>query len=438
MADQRPVPESARPEIETVFRREAARLISVLTRIFGPPNLELAEDVVQEAFVAALEVWSERGVPDNPGAWLLSTARNRAIDAIRRERTRTKFAADLAMFLDSEWTLASTVREAFESEGLRDDQLRMIFMCCHPSLSPENRLTLVLKALCGLSVAAIARALLTNESTINKRLYRTRRSLEGVEFTLPSPAELPAARETVHAAMYLLFNEGFLSTGVEPILVELCGNALAMTRLLAGDATLANSETLSLLALMCFNSARLASRLDGDGRLVPLDRQDRSLWSRDLIRQGYGWLARSGAGDDAGPSRYQLEAAIAARHCSANTFPETDWASICKLYDRLLEVAPSGLMALNRAVAISYRDGPAAAIPLVEALRDDDTVANSHSFSAVLANLHARAGSPEPARRFLAEALDRAPTGHERELIQMQVERARARESRSPDRSRID
>ena len=212
---------------------------------------------MQEAFVAALEVWSERGIPETPGAWLLSTARNRAIDAIRRERTRTKFAADLAMFLDSEWTLASTVRDAFESEGLRDDQLRMIFMCCHPSLSPENRLTLVLKVLCGLSVPAIARALLTNESTINKRLYRTRRSLEGVEFRLPSPAELPAARETVHAAMYLLFNEGFLSTGEQPILVELCGNALAMTRLLAGDASLANGETLSLLALMCFNSARL-------------------------------------------------------------------------------------------------------------------------------------------------------------------------------------
>jgi RNA polymerase sigma factor (sigma-70 family) len=424
MADQRPAAESARKEIEAIFRREAARLISVLTRIFGPPNLELAEDVVQEAFVAALEVWSEKGIPDNPGAWLLSTARNRAIDAIRRERTRTKFAADLAVFLDGEWTLASTVREAFRSDSMRDDQLRMIFMCCHPSLSPENRLTLVLKTLCGLSVPAIARALLTNESTVNKRLYRTRRGLEGVEFRLPTMAELPAARETVHAAMYLLFNEGFLSTAEQPILVELCANALAMTRLLADDASLASEETMALLALMCFNSARLESRLDAAGRLVPLDRQDRTLWDRDMIRQGYAWLARTGPGDVDGPSRYQLEAAIAARHCSARTFAATDWVSICRLYDRLLQVAPSGLMALNRAVAISYRDGPASAIPLVEALRDDPSVANSHGFSAVLANLHARAGSPGPARRFLEEALDRAPTAHERDLIALQIERA--------------
>jgi RNA polymerase sigma-70 factor (ECF subfamily) len=161
---------AAQAEIETVFRREAGRLISVLTRIFGPHNLALAEDVVQEAFVAALEVWSDRGVPDNPPAWLLSTARNRAIDAIRRERTRRTFAPDLAIYLDSEWTLASTVGEAFGADGIRDDQLRMLFMCCHRALTPESRLTLMLKALCGLSVPAIARALLSSESTTNKRL----------------------------------------------------------------------------------------------------------------------------------------------------------------------------------------------------------------------------------------------------------------------------
>lgn len=416
--------ESTRSEIEAIFRREAARLISVLTRIFGPPNLELAEDVVQEAFVAALASWSEHGVPDNPAAWLLSTARNRAIDAIRRERTRTKFAPDLAMHLDSEWTLTSTVKEAFEPDAIRDDQLRMIFMCCHPSITAESRLTLVLKALCGLSVPAIARALLTTESTINKRLYRTRRRLEGVEFRLPTPSELPAARDTVHAALYLLFNEGYLSTEEEPILVELCANALALTRLLADDDALASSETRALLALMFFNSARLASRLDSAGRIVPLDRQERTCWDRDSIYRGFAWLARSLESGTGEPTRYQLEAAIAARHCSATTFAATDWNSICKLYDRLLDVAPSGLVALNRAVAISYRDGPAAAIPLAEALREDDSVASSHSLAAVLANLYARAGSVEPARRYLAQALELTRTEHERALITLQVERA--------------
>jgi RNA polymerase sigma-70 factor (ECF subfamily) len=424
MSDRSVTTDSTRSEIEAIFRRESARLISVLTRIFGPPNLELAEDVVQEAFMAALEVWSERGIPANPAGWLLSTARNRAIDAIRRERTRTKFAPDLAVYLDSEWTLARTVTEAFEGDAVRDHQLRMIFMCCHPSITPENRLTLVLKALCGLSVPAIARALLTTESTIDKRLYRTRRRLEGVEFRMPAIGDLPDARATVHAAMYLLFNEGFMSTGEQPILVEPCGNALAMTRLLAGDRTIASADTLALLAVMHFNSARLESRLDAAGGLVPLARQDRSRWDRASIREGFTWLARSLAMESANPPRYQLEAAIAARHCSAGTFDDTDWNSICNLYDRLIEAEPTGPIALNRAVAISWRDGPASAIPLVEGLREDPSLARTHTLSAVLANLHARAGSTEPARRHLAEALDRTRTGHERALIIRQIERA--------------
>lgn len=429
MSEPAPPSGSTRAEIELIFRREAARLISVLTRIFGPRNLELAEDVVQEAFVSALEVWSEQGVPANPAAWLLSTARNRAIDAVRRERTRTKFAPDLAVWLDSEWTLARTIGEAFEPDSIRDDQLRMIFMCCHPSLTAENRLTLVLRTLCGLSVPAIARALLTTEATINKRLYRTRRRLEGVEFSLPETDELPAARDTVHAALYLLFNEGFLSTGEQPILAELCGNALALTRLLASDDALASSETRALLALMYFNGARIESRLDESGMLVPLDRQDRSRWDGAAVNEGFRWLERSLSSHDGEPTRYHLEAAIAARHCSAATFEATDWNSICNLYDRLFEVEPTGPIALNRAVAISYRDGPAAAIPIVEAMRDDETMGGGHGIPAVLAHLYARAGSEEPARRHLAEALDRTPTPHERALIAQQIERA----SEKPD-----
>jgi RNA polymerase sigma-70 factor (ECF subfamily) len=425
MSEKRNRTPTLQSQIETIFRSETARLISVLTRIFGPHNLALAEDVVQEAFVSALEVWSVRGIPDNPAAWLLSTARNRAIDAIRRERTRRTFAPDLAVYLDSEWTVARTVNDAFEPDGIRDDQLRMLFMCCHGSLTPESQLTLVLRALCGLTIPAIARALLARESTIQQRLYRARRRLEGVQFVLPSPEELPAARDTVHAALYLLFNEGFLSTGEEPIMAELCDTALSLTRLLAADEAIASEETSALLALMCFNHARLASRLDDEGRLVPLDWQDRTLWDRTRINEGFSLLALTLRGNSEGATRYHLEAAIAARHCSANTFTDTDWNSICRLYDRLLEVAPSGLVMLNRAVAISYRDGAAAAIPLVEALRADESLARGHIVAAVLANLYARAGSTEPAQRMLAVALERSPTEHERALIALQVERAR-------------
>lgn len=408
--------------IETLFRRESGRLISVLIRLLGPQNLGLAEDVVQEAFVAALKDWQQHGIPDNPPAWLLTAARRRAIDAIRRERTRRTFAADLAKFLDSEWTLATTVDEAFSETFIKDDQLRMIFMCCHPSLPPESRLTLILKTLCGLSVAAIARALLTTEATINKRLYRTRVTLRGVQFEIPSPDDLPDARETVHTALYLLFNEGHLSTAETPILRELCRDAMQLTQLLADDAVIATSDTLALLGLMCFNAARLESRLDADGRLVPLDQQDRSRWNQTLIQQGYHCLVRSSRMGESYASRFHLEAAIAARHCSAPSFADTDWVSICHLYDRLLEVAATPMVVLNRAVAMSYRDGPEAAIPIVEAVHQADDLPHSHVVAAVLAHLHARAGSTDRVQPLLDEALRRARTPHERELIARQID----------------
>ena len=411
--------------IDTLFRRESGRLIAVLMRLLGPQNMQLAEDVVQEAFVAAMRDWEANGVPENPPAWLLTAARRRAIDAIRRERTRRTFAADVAKFLDSEWTLATTVNEAFDERLIKDDQLRMIFMCCHPTLSPENRITLILKTLCGLSVPAIARALLTNEATVNKRLYRTRMTLRGVQFELPSTDDLPAARDTVHTALYLLFNEGYFSTTEQPILRELCRDAMNLTQLLAEHPAIATSDTIALIALMCFNAARLESRLDAEGRVVPLDEQDRSHWDRKLIEMGYRYLARSTEMDAVAASRYHLEAAIAARHCSAKSFEKTDWVSICHLYDRLLEISPSPMVALNRAVAVSYRDGAAAAIPLVESLHGDSALPHNHVVAAVLANLYTRAGAPERARPFLDRALSTARTEHERALISRQIARAR-------------
>jgi RNA polymerase sigma-70 factor (ECF subfamily) len=412
-------------ELETLFRRESGRLISVLTRVLGPGNLELAEDVMQESFVAAMRDWAQHGVPDNPSGWLFTTARNRAIDAIRRERTRRTFAADLAMYLDSEWTLAQTVDEAFGENWIKDDQLRMIFMCCQPMLPVESRVTLILKTLCGLSVPAIARALLTTESTINKRLYRIRQSLRNVRFDLPPEAERPAALDTVHTALYLLFNEGSLSTGEKPMLRELCRDAMLLAQLLVDESSLANSQTVALLALMCFAAARFDARIDEDGRLVPLDQQDRARWDRALIGRGYHYLARSSAMEAVAASRFHLEAAIAARHCEAATFEQTDWPSICSLYDRLLDIDRSPMVELNRAVALSFRDGPQAAIPIVEAIRLAGRLPHSHAVAAVLANLYARAGVEERARRFLSEALERARTPHERELIALQIKRAR-------------
>lgn len=417
------MPEAIPAQIEVLFRRESGRLISVLTRILGPGNLGFAEDVMQDAFVAAMRDWVRRGVPENPSAWLFAAARNRAIDAIRRERTRRTFAADLAMYLDSEWTLAQTVGEAFGENCIKDDQLRMIFMCCHPKLPVENQVMLILKTLCGLSVPAVARALLSTESTINKRLYRTRQALRDVRFELPAESERPAALDIVHTALYLLFNEGYLSTGEKPILRELCRDAMLLAQLLADESSFANSQTVALLAIMCFSAARLEARVDDDGRLVPLDCQDRSRWDRSLIRQGYAYLARSSTMEALAATPFHLEAAIAARHCEAATFDQTDWRSICSLYDRLLEINRSPMVELNRAVAISFRDGPHVAIPIVEDIRAAGRIPHSHAVAAVLANLYTRAGSEEPARRFLNEALARARTPHERDLIALQIGR---------------
>ncbi|MEN8145761.1 MAG: sigma-70 family RNA polymerase sigma factor [Gemmatimonadota bacterium] len=412
-----PMDESLSAQIEFLVRRESARLISVLTRILGPQNLELAEDVLQESFMSAMEVWSTQGIPDNPPGWLLTTARNRAIDAIRRERTRATFAPDLALFLEGEWTLTRAVDHAFEEDWARDDQLRMIFMCCHPRLAPENRLPLILKTMCGLSVPAIARALLTTESTINKRLYRTRRALKGVEFLLPSPEELPGALETVHTVLYLLFNEGSFSTTEVPILREMCRDAISLTQLLVDEPQMSNGNTVALLALMCFAAARFDSRVDESGQPIPLDEQNRTLWDQALIRRGLGLLNRSSQRAAGLASRYHLEAAIAARHCGAKTFGATDWHSICNLYDRLLEVYPSPLTRLNRAVAISYRGAPEDAIPIVEQLRGTDQLPHSNVVAAVLANLYARAGDGETASRFREVALAQANSPHERRMI---------------------
>lgn len=408
--------------VEALFRRESVRLISVLTRILGPSNLELAEDVVQESFMAALASWADGGVPENPEAWLLTTARNRAVDAIRRERTRRTFAPDLAIYLDSEWTLSRTVDEAFREDWIRDDQLRMIFMCCAPQIAPENRLPLILKTLCGLSVPAIARGLLTSEATINKRLYRTRRALEGHDFQLPSPEDLPTVLPTVHTALYLLFSEGFFSSGSgAPIREEFCRDAMSLTRLLVDAPEVSNSDTVALMALMCFTAARLEARLDGDGQLVPLDRQDRSRWNRGLISAGFEYLARSSNMEAIRASRFHIEAAIAARHSSAGSFESTDWKSICNLYDRLVAVSPGAMTQLSRAVAISFRDGPEAALSIVEEMQEDQALPHSHVVAAALANLYGRAGRTADAARWLEAALVLVPSEHERRLIELQV-----------------
>ena len=412
--------------IEAIFLRESVRLTGALTRLLGPRNLELAEDVVQEAFARALEVWPDQGLPDKPGAWLMRTARNRAIDAIRRERSRRHFDDDVARLFDSDWSLGPTVEQALADERLEDDELTMIFMCCAIEGPAEDRIALMLRTLCGMRVRAIARALLTTEAAMHKRLLRTRKRLRGVPFRMPKESERPEALRAVHAALYLLFNEGYLSSSGAPIQIELCRSAMFLARLLLDHPDHATSATHALLALMCFHAARFEGRTDAEGALVPLDLQDRSGWDPRLLAIAERSLRRAQAGGRV--TRYHLEAEIAAHHCRAQSFEATDWRAICALHDRLAELHRSPVAALNRAIAYAYRDGPAAGIAMVHAL-EPGTPARRAQTSAVLALLHARAGHRDEAERFRQVALEAAPTAHERALLEQQLVRAMPREA---------
>ncbi len=410
--------------IASVFMRESVRLTGMLTRLLGPQNVELAEDVVQEAFLAASKRWSVTGVPQNPAGWLMRTARNRAIDAIRRERKRRHFPEDVASLLGEEAARSSFDNYALDEDPLHDDTLTMIFLCCGIDVSADQRITLILKSLCGMRVSAIARALLTTEATVKKRLVRVRRHVRGKSFALPAHEDVPHALRTVHMALYLLFNEGYLSTSGDPIQHDVCRHAMFLTRHLTDAADYSDASTHALLALMCFHAARYVSRMGDDGALIPIDQQDRASWDRALLVAGFNSLQRARNMDSGHSTRYMLEAAIAAQHCAARSFEETNWTMVCRLYDRLMHVQGSPITALNRAVAMSYRDGPAEAIKLVSSIRAASKNGYNGRADAVLAHLYARLGDGTNAERHLAAALSETNAEHERNLLKRQIARA--------------
>jgi len=390
---------------EHLFRREAGRLAAALTRIFGVHNLALAEDVVQDAFCRALEVWKVRGVPENPSGWLMAVARNRALDIIRRERTARTFAPELARLLESEWTLAPAVDEAFGLSTIRDEQLRMMFSCCHPRLPGETQVALVLNILCGFGAGEIANAFLAGRAAVEKRLSRGKRILASTRrlFDL-SNAEFGSRLSTVHRALYLLFNEGYHSVSAEAaVRVDLCNEALRLTLLLLEAPDARQPETYALGALMCLQAARLPARLDAAGDLNSLLDQDRRRWDAQLIADGLGLLDRSACG--ATVSTYHLEAAIAAAHVTAPDVDQTDWGAIVLLYDRLMMVAGSPVVALNRAIAIGQRDGPERGLEELSAIVDSARLARYPFYPAAIAEFELRRGrGMEASQQFAAAA----------------------------------
>jgi len=411
--------------IDAVWRMESARVIAGLVRIVR--DVGLAEELAQDALVAALEKWPEDGVPDNPGAWLMTTARNRAIDRLRHLKLREEKHLQVAWELEQMQEEAARRHEQLLDDAVGDDVLRLMFIACHPVLPQESRVALTLRLLGGLETGEIARAFLANEATVAQRIVRAKRTLAeaGVPFEIPRREELPERLAAVLGVIYLVFNEGYAATaGDDWIRPALCEEAMRLGRVLAGLMP-HEAEVHGLVALMELQASRLHARTTPDGRPVLLMDQDRSRWDRLLIGRGLAALERAERlADPRGP--YTLQAAIAACHARALTAAETDWARIVALYDALLRCLPSPVVALNRAVAVSMAAGPEAALPLVDALLDEPKLSSYHPLPSVRGDLLFRLGRLHEARAEFERAAAMTGNARERGLLLARAARCHA------------
>jgi RNA polymerase sigma-70 factor (ECF subfamily) len=402
------------------FRHEHGRLVAMLSRRVGIHRLEAVEDAVQFALLAALEAWPRAAVPDNPSAWLYRVAHNHFVG---EERSRARRGALLGQ--DAEPTPeAASDPPAFLGGDVRDELLQMLFVCCDDALPAESQIVLALKTLCGFEVREIAERLFTTEANVYKRLGRARSRLAEASYDSDFTIEELAARlPAVRSVLYTLFTEGYLSTHADGALRrELCDEATRLTEILAEHPATAVPETFALLALMHLHSARMAARQDGSGGLLLLEEQDRSRWDQDEICIGLSWLARAAEGNVF--SRYHAEAGIAAEHCMAASLADTRWERIVELHSQLNQVSPSPIHALNRAVAIGECRGPAQALAEIEGLEPPSWLEGSHLWSAVLADLHARCGHAELARRYREAALSAAPSDPIRAALERRLTNA--------------
>ena len=402
----------AREAAERVYREESRRVFATLVRLLG--DFDLAEEALHDAFRAALEQWPREGVPDNPRAWLVSAGRFKAIDGIRR---RARFTAmdDVAELVE-----AIPDEAAAEAESIEDDRLRLIFTCCHPTLAPDAQVALTLREVCGLTTEEIAQAYLSAAPTLAQRIVRAKAKIREarIPYQVPEPDELPERLESVLRVVYLVFNEGYLaSSGGSLTRVDLSSEAIRLGRLLC--ELLPEPEVMGLLALMLLQESRRATRSSPTGDIVLLEDQDRSQWNRAEIAEGSALVARAFASRRAGP--YALQAAIAAVHAEAPTPQATDWAEIVGLYDVLLQVQPSPVVELNRAVAVAMRDGPAAGLAIVDALLARGELADYHLAHAARADLCRRLEQSAEARRSYERALALARQEPERRFLERRL-----------------
>jgi RNA polymerase sigma-70 factor (ECF subfamily) len=415
-ADGRPI---GPDEIAEVFRSEAGRALATVARLTG--DIGRAEDAVQEAFVVALQRWPATGWPVAPGAWITTVARNRALDVLRREthRPQREEAATRA-------SLARLESSPSIVHPVADDQLQLMFTCCHPALSAEARVSLTLRLVCGLSVVEIARALLQSDDAVARRLHRAKGKIRdaAIPLRVPPPELLPERVPAVLECVYLTFSEGYAATAGDALVRhELCDEGVRLARLLV-DLLPGDAGAEALLALVLLQDSRRSARFDADGRLVLLADQDRATWDREMITDGLGWLDRSAAHGtrSAGAASFLLQAAIAAEHARAPNWESTDWTAIVHHYDELARLTGSPVVLVNRAVAVSFADGPAVAAPLLDELAGDPRLAGSHTVHAARADVRRRLGQHADAAALYRTALQLAATAPEREFLQRRLD----------------
>ncbi len=401
--------------IETLYRCESGRILATLVRLLG--DLDLAEEAMHEAFAAALSLWPRSGVPGNPRPWLISTARFKAIDTLRRRARFDASQDELTRYLEAQWDSAERSKE---EDSLEDDRLRLIFTCCHPSLPPEARVALTLREVCGLTTEEIAKAFLTTPRTLAQRIVRAKARIRDtpIPYEVPTPEELPERLGAVLQVIYLVFNEGYsAAAGSEVTRAELTGEAIRLGRLLSELQP--EPEVIGLLSLMLLQESRRAARMSPTGELILLENQDRSLWNREQITEGVALLERALTSRRFGS--YTLQAAIAAVHAEAESVAVTDWRQIVALYNQLVRIQPSPVVELNRAVAIAMRDGPEAGLALIDEVLERGELANYYLAHSVRADMYRRLGRTGEARSSYEKALALTQQEPERQFLQKRI-----------------
>lgn len=399
--------------VDHLFRTSAGQMVSHLTRVLGPAHLDLAEEAVQDALVKALQTWPYAAIPDNPAGWLMQVARNRALDIVRHRGMAASKEGEIV----AELTRANPAGEFELRDQLRDDELRMIFLCCHPSLSRDARVALSLKTVSGFSVEEIARAFLADPPTIAQRLVRAKRQIRdaNIRFDLPSAKELAERLDSVLEVIYLLFNEGYAAhSGDDLIRQDLCSEAIRLAMLVA-NSEISDPRAHALVALLALQAARLPARTDEQGDLVLLEDQDRSKWDQRLLMLGFHHLAASAEGDDI--SIYHLQAGISSIHAHAGNYANTDWSAILQLYDDLMSLNPSPIVALNRVIAVWKVQGPETALRELDDTADAPVLANYYLLPATRGQLLLDTGHLAAAAESFRQALERKCSEPERRFL---------------------